>query len=95
MGSSGAFVIPSLKKWCRKSPRPVLQAASHINEVVADGFGGWIGRRRTIQGRKSDAQDENRLVSTRMLGDHHASTVSVVSIIGCPESAGQGEGVKA
>lgn len=29
-------------------------------------IGGWIGRRRTIQGRKSGARDENRLVSTRI-----------------------------
>lgn len=31
-GSSGAYMIPSLKKRCRKSPRPVLRAPSHVDD---------------------------------------------------------------
>lgn len=74
----GAYMILSLEKWCRKSPRPALRAASHLTMVAM--IGGWIGRRRTIEGPKSDARYENGLVSTRMLGDYHASAVSVVPV---------------
>lgn len=68
------------KKWCRKSPRLVLREASHLTMLALRSR-----RRRTIQRRKSDARDENGLASTRVLGDHHASAVSVVPV-SCPNA---------
>lgn len=89
-GSSGAYINSEPQK--RGAGNRQDQCFGHhliFMRLVAM-IGGWIGRRRTTQGRKLDARDENRLVfSLGLLGDHHASTVSVGSMSECDRPPSQ------